>query len=359
MANHTAVQHLGYSLDSLEHELWEILFSIPVAVLHGICGAGLRRRKASDPDMNAWLINNYIKSKNRPCAYTLELTDQIGRAPALGDLMKIVSEVRRYLEPDGSKEGEDLAIRVDSVNRVLTDVERSNSRQSNWRFYLKSQSSRKNLSDLLDSLDDTLADMAQQGYGLDEPMPWALRDVGYTHDGPGRLKAQENLSSGSNLLMSLSSAIAQSHPDFIARAKAQKQLDPDSIPVAYKMHGEIIFLCFRPVHAVLAEAAFSVIGLSYSKDGRGFNTIEAGISVASNNRYELVDWQRWQRDLLEESPLRMNAAADKARIEEMEKAERQSEFLEYNSVLRDIARIGLVHDAFDEMVHACKRAHRR
>jgi hypothetical protein len=74
--DHSAVKKLNMGLSNVEAELFEMLQSVPVAVMHGICGAGLRSRKASDPDMYAWLVNNYIKSEGRPCIYMLELTDQ-------------------------------------------------------------------------------------------------------------------------------------------------------------------------------------------------------------------------------------------------------------------------------------------
>jgi hypothetical protein len=288
--DHSAVKKMNMGLSNVEAELHEMLLSVPYAVMHGICGASLRSRKASDADMYAWLVNNYIQSEGRPCIYMLELTDQIGRAPTLEDTRKIVSEARRYMDPDGSESDEKLAIRVDSVRHPSTEDEVRDSKTQGWRFYLRSDDARKHPKALLDELEKELDTRSQGGHASDKPMPWALRDVGYTHNGPSRLKAQEKLSSAANRIMGLFSAIAESHPDFIARQKKQLEDDQTVQPAKYQAHGEVIFLCFRHTHAALAECMFSVLARSYSKWGRGFNTVEAGQSIASNKQYDLLEF---------------------------------------------------------------------
>lgn len=352
--SHSAVQKLDLGVDGVATEIFEMLLSVPVAVMHGICGAGLRRRKASDVDIYAWLVKNYVKSVKRPCVYMLELTDQIGRAPTRDDLSEIVLEARRYLEPDGSTQDQDLAIRIDSFKRVLSSAQRQESRTQNWRFYLRSADARDDLKALLDELEKNVVALLQSGHSATKPMPWVLRDVGYTHDGHKRLKAQENLSGGSNLLMSLFSAIAQTHPVFKARAKQQTDADATAVPVTlrYAVHGEVIFLCFRRFHAVLAECMFSCLAQSYSSMGKGFNTVQAGTSVASNKHYKDEDWADWQFDVLNESPFEENAKADDKMIEELEAVEESSKFLKYHAVLDEIATLEAVKDRVDELMMA-------
>jgi hypothetical protein len=192
--------------------------------------------------------------------------------------------------PDGSESDEKLAIRVDSVRHPSTEDEVRDSKTQGWRFYLRSDDARKHPKALLDELEKELDTRSQGGHASDKPMPWALRDVGYTHNGPSRLKAQEKLSSAANRIMGLFSAIAESHPDFIARQKKQLEDDQTVQPVKYQAHGEVIFLCFRHTHAALAECMFSVLARSYSKWGRGFNTVEAGQSIASNKQYDLLEF---------------------------------------------------------------------
>jgi hypothetical protein len=258
--------------------------------------------------------------------------------------------------PDGSESDEKLAIRVDSVRHPSTEDEVRDSKTQGWRFYLRSDDARKHPKALLDELEKELDTRSQGGHASDKPMPWALRDVGYTHNGPSRLKAQEKLSSAANRIMGLFSAIAESHPDFIARQKKQLEDDQTVQPVKYQAHGEVIFLCFRHTHAALAECMFSVLARSYSKWGRGFNTVEAGQSIASNKQYDLLEfWEDWQADVYYHSPFQSNAEADKKRIEELEAAEREMNFLKYNKVSREIELYREVREAVNDLMRAFGR----
>lgn len=81
-----------------------------------------------------------------------------------------------------------------------------------------------------------------------------------------------------------------------------------SLGLDYATHAEIIFLCFREEHAVSAEIVFSILRESYVETGKGFTTIEAGRSNASNKLYDISYWNAWQTDVLANSPILLNHA---------------------------------------------------
>ena len=208
----------------------------------------------------------------------LEFTDQIGRTPTLQDMREIVCDARTYSDPQGEDEDEDyeVARRVDEAGRGrLSTAEREARRKDAERTYLKSGEARVQLDNLLSSMERDMHDLLQRDHKDDQPMPWVLRDVGYTNNYRRRLRAQEGLKSSSNPLMSLFNAIAQSNPTFMAREKAANAANTNAAgavnitAVQYRLHGDVIFQSFRWEHAFIAEIVFTVLAQSYTWLGRG------------------------------------------------------------------------------------------
>lgn len=279
---------------------FQVLISIPMAVLQGICGASLRARKGRDEDMYAWLTNNLRKASGRPSIYMIEFTDQVGGALRYKDMRRVVGYIRRYASPQSSADV-DLAVEVDQASAAypLTEDDEEAIRAQGHRAWISNAQARTALLELLDKLDEQIT--AAIGVDPDDTrrMPFVMRDVGYTHRGIKRLDEQD-LTPSANMIMAVFGAVAKA-----------KELP-------YKLYGEFIFLGFRREHAALAEVLFSILAQSYTWTGRGFNSVLAGGSIASNSQYEEGDWNLWQADVLRESPIEENARIERERAQDLE-----------------------------------------
>lgn len=204
----------GMSSDVLKGDIFEILCSIPVAVLRGICGAGLQARKVMDEKLFAWLSNNLRKSAKRPCIYMLELTSRRGRPQTLGHMREFARCARAYVDP-GKPADYDIIIHVDqkSANYDFSTTDKNERRRLITRTWLPTQAGTKNqdrLREFLNKLDENIDEFAKS-HDDDTDFPYPLREVGYSDDSLIRLQHQENMATGSNRFLSLFNAIAQSH----------------------------------------------------------------------------------------------------------------------------------------------------
>jgi hypothetical protein len=86
-----------------------------------------------------------------------------------------------------------------------------------------------------------------------------------------------------------------------------------------------VFLGFRPEHAAAAEILFSILAESCTVTGKGFNGVQAGRNLGKHDQIEASSWNLWQKDVVEETPVRENAATERARIAEIEEGIRQGE----------------------------------
>jgi hypothetical protein len=270
---------------------FQILTSVPIPVLQGICGAGLQRRKALDLDMYAWLTNNLRKSESRPTIYMIELTDDIGRPLKYEDMRKLIKGVRVYIDEKVTAK-EDFAF-VKEVGRFgskhrLDSVARAAIRNG-AREWVSSSKARKKISQMLDKLEAIMADLLRQNPDETRRMPFVLRDIGYSDKGIKRLDAHIDLTTNGNKIMVL-----------FARVAGLKELG--------KLYGNYIFLAFREEHAMAAECLFSMLARSYTSFGTGFNGIEAGRSCDSALHYLATQWNFWQKETLEETPVKENMA---------------------------------------------------
>lgn len=115
----------------------------------------------------------------------------------------------------------------------------------------------------------------QLGGSGTQRLPFLLRDVGYTDDGKVRIQNQHQQHRSSNKIMNLFEAVCRC----------------DERIAGYSIQGEVVFLCFRKLHAKLGEIMFSLLGESYVETGRGFNGVEAGHHTRTLDNYDsLSQW---------------------------------------------------------------------
>ena len=112
---HAAITRLHYDCEVIKAEIFDILTSVLLSVLLGLCGAGLRVRKAHDEEMYAWLVKDLHKSKQRPSIHVLEFTDQVGRAPTLDDMELILGYIGSYLNANPSAQDSEAVLRIDKA----------------------------------------------------------------------------------------------------------------------------------------------------------------------------------------------------------------------------------------------------
>ena len=327
---------MNFSVEDLESEILEILASIPMGIMYSICGAGLRARKARDEELYAWLVNTYVGSIDRPCIYMLEFTDQIGRAPTLGDMRVIVQDARLYADAVQDQDAA-TALRVDRVGKSSWSQDDKDERRNNGhRSDLRSGEARAQLGNLLSHLEDEMRKLSIGGHKDDQPMPFVLSDVGYTNNCRQRLRAQENLKASSNQLMSLFSAIAQSNPTILAReaaaSAAASLAGANTTAVQYRLHGDVIFQCFQYKHAVIAEILFTILAQSYTWSGQGFNGFQAGVSNISNDKYHPRDWIYFHDTTMARGVWDVNIAAKKARVEKVKEDKQKRADLEQRAL---------------------------
>lgn len=211
-------------------------------------------------------------------------------------MQQYVEAAREYL----SHSGDDYALIVNSVTGAPDDAALELRENSYWRKYLPSKRSQERLERLLDQLEQKLSQLTEAGHPEGEAVPFLLRDIGYTDNGPSRLQNHENAQSSANKMLALFYAISKSSEDL----------------QSFDLYGEVIFLGFQDIHASLAEAVFSLLAQSYVETGMGFNSVQAGIQITSNRKYGLDEHQKFRADILANSPFYANVAAERQRIQQ-------------------------------------------
>lgn len=292
VAKHSAIPDDLQDSDDLKAICVSILASIPWDLLSSICGASVRRRKIADSGLKALLEANFNSSIARPCIYLYEFCDRDGLSLIVAEMRLIIVSARKYAHPtcDADKE---YAVAIDSVAAVggrLTAGERNNV-LAGHRRYLPNDTERRKLDEMLIALEALIADMPDE-----DRVPFVLREVGYTNDGPRRMDKEHGRHSSSNKMMNLFEAISY-----------------ESLGATYENRGEVIFLCFERTHATVGEILFSILAPCYHHTGRGFNGVEAGNSVRSVDKVtDLRKWDAWLDAA--SAPIEANIACEKQRI---------------------------------------------
>ncbi|KAK3112031.1 hypothetical protein LTR53_012112 [Teratosphaeriaceae sp. CCFEE 6253] len=283
---------VGCSFEAFRMECSEILAALEPALLRGIMGAGVTRRKRVDPDLRARLAKNRKLSVNRPCIYLLELTDDDGCSLNVSSIRRLIRIAKQYASESPTGADTDKALLIDQVKGDLTPAEKAEVRGGARRYLTKT--TRRSLDTFVQNLEREIEDLADE-----DVLPFMLRDVGYTDNGIRRLDDQHLKHHSSNKLMNLIEAICVCDVALNDR---------------YRMRGGVIYLCCRFAHARFGEILFSILGQSYVATGRGFNGVQAGLSVASNDKWTGADWGEWQVETLNDTPMRQNVDLEIARI---------------------------------------------
>ncbi|KAK6442155.1 hypothetical protein LTR95_001624 [Oleoguttula sp. CCFEE 5521] len=314
-----ALEHSGVTTDrpTANLRIIQMLATLPDALLYAICGSGVQARKAVDPELQAVLAANLEASVDRPCIYEMELVDRNGNPPSLRDTEKLISCARRYMTPSAHESDARLISRIDKAKGRLTQGDiQAQDKNPNWKRYLPRESNPVTLETVLAAMERECSALKAEGYPQDIPLPWSMRDIGYTNSGPRRIKEQVN-HRGSNKYMSVFEAIAVSETDW----------DAD-----YAVKGDVIFLCFDLRQARLAEVLFSLIAGSYKEPGRGCNTVNAGASNRSNEEFnDASQWSAFLRATLETTPYLDDMEREKQRAQDWNRqhAERNPRLLDY------------------------------
>lgn len=252
--------------------------------------------------MYAWLTNNLRKSDQRPSIYMIEFTDRRGRAVKVKEMREIVRVVRAYISPKSPADS-DLAVEVDLVGEKqgLGSDHEQEIRDNSRRKFIRSAKGLERLEEFLDEVDNQIAAILAKDPNDEHRMPFVLRDIGYSGVGEKRLEQHLDLGKSANPVMAL----------FAAAASVRG--------MPYALHAEYIFLGFRREHAALSEIQFSIFAQSYTSTGKGFNSVRAGGSNETNSSVPEEDWNKYQADVLANSPMEVNACLERQRIEHLER----------------------------------------
>lgn len=212
--------------------------------------------------------------------------------------------VRAYISPKSPSDG-DLAVEIDSVGSkdgIGSDYEQE-IRDNYRRKFIRSAKGRERLGELLDGVDDQIAAILAKDPNDEHRMPFVLRDIGYSGVGEARIEQHLELGTSANPVMAV----------FAAAASVRG--------MPYALYAEFIFLGFRRDHAALGEILFSILAQSYTWTGKGFNSVRAGGSNRTNMNVSEEDWNRYQADVLANSPMEVNARLERQRIQHLEREE--------------------------------------
>jgi hypothetical protein len=327
---HKALAEIYTTEKSFVSMAFQMLISVPLPVLQGICGAGLQRRKALDEDVYAWLTNNLRKSEDRPAIYMIEFTDDVGRSLTYEDMRTISEGVRDYINPIDDDDIE-FALQVERIgDKYGLDADEEQLIRNGGRTWVRTGDARARLSTLLRNLEAQIDAELTQNPDLSRPMQFVMRDIGYSNRGVKRLDDHLDLMASGNRIMVIFA--------LVAKAKGLKQ---------YSLHGDVIFTAFREEHAIAAEVMFSLLAQSYITSGKGFNSVQAGLSNRSNFTYTAAHRNLWRKDILEESPARGNAREEQKRIDEINE---QLEYAERDILVQRITARLAVKKHLDTLI---------
>jgi hypothetical protein len=102
----------------------KILASVPMQILRSLAGSGVYRRAYHDEEFEKIVIDFEDRSDARPCIYTIEFIDKIGRPPSVGEMRRIVKIVRRYSSDRPTVQEAEEAVEIEGIINLLSDVEK-------------------------------------------------------------------------------------------------------------------------------------------------------------------------------------------------------------------------------------------
>lgn len=299
-AKHSALK--GISDLAWQDSVSEVLAMTPSNIIEALCGPGLRYSRVRDGDLRQILETYRREAVNRPCQYVLELVNALGETPLVGEMRAVIEAVRSYLRfEDADDEAIDFAVRVDQCMGTLLSNHEKDAIRNGERKYVsgtdenQQDKMRPKVEKLLDAIERALDGLADH-----ERMPFVLTDVGYTDNGVARIDKQHKRHQSSNDIMNIIEAVAITVLDG-----------------KYRIQGDVVFLCAHRDHGAIGEIVFSFLANSYSKDGRGFNGVDAGVQLNSLRKALYVDESYWNphiQSAMDTGPMKANIAAENERL---------------------------------------------
>jgi hypothetical protein len=131
----------------------------------------------------------------------------------------LIDRARKYADP-ANEDDKRFAVDVDGVAGHLSHRERNDIVAGNTRRYLPHDTARAKLAEMLNALESQINGMSEA-----ERVPFVLREVGYTDNGPRRLE-QHGKHSFSNKMMNLFEAISYADKDVGSTYYAAILLNP-------------------------------------------------------------------------------------------------------------------------------------
>ncbi|KAK5710599.1 hypothetical protein LTR17_018774 [Elasticomyces elasticus] len=279
----------------------EMLHFMPEALKIGLISGQLKQNLSMMPPTTvSQIMPSPISANNdpkiRPVIYGWFHTKKRNGSPPsktdylalLAGLVKYIVHARAYFG-QGTRSGNADVGFVAKVDRwkkggVPTWMDggaaETRNRLDGARRYFKSKSNIDNAEQWAAELRSRL-DLIPQGME-DEPLPWAISEVGWTFTPPKRRSAHEGHSYGSmNALMSLVEALGAITID--EPAGTLGTLDE------HRMHWHILFQVFDRDQVELSEHLVSRLAHSYHFLG-GLNVVIGGASIASADKITDVEW---------------------------------------------------------------------
>lgn len=243
-----------------------MLRSMSTALLRAIIQGQVPRLAAWDAGEvfdGFWILNEGEECE-KPGIYLQSLCDEAGFSPSASQWLEVTDLMIVYISND--KASEELATDVDQIIHPEPRWPRSLTakglrRYMDWRSYLdKSRNEpdrhhRKMVQCFVDQLRKRL-----QNETLHAPMKVPLVDIGFSYRPKQRLR-QHRQHESSNYLMNLAEALFKYR-----------------YPGMFRLLQRIMFKCFRPVQAFMAEIVFTRLAQGYVNGGGGFNHSPAGLS---------------------------------------------------------------------------------
>lgn len=230
-----------------------------------------------------------------------ELVHKITReAPSADILLKILDIAHEYFH--GRNDGR--AFEIDSLHYRTWTKFRS---KRGERFYTQNdryQHVAKRV-DEFDKLERRMKDVWSTWTAAEKalPMTQPIREAVYAKECWEHIEQYKRYGS-SNYLTSLFDSICT--------------LYPQEIGGTFGIESAIIYLMGRPDEASTAKQFFTTIARADTSAGRGFSHEDAGISVSSADHAN-IDWAKASLYVMKESRLIENMAAEKKRLEELQK----------------------------------------
>ena len=227
-----------------------------------------------------------------PIEYSNWLVDAQGHSPCPLQLATAAQRVMRYTNLPPEEGDDDVARAIDNAVNAWTGQRRR---------YFRSGRARRVIRDFARDVIRRCRDLPEEM--REQPLEFALGEVGYTKDPDWRFRVHRNHAKDSNYLMNIfEAALCSLFPQFRIL----------QLP---------LFICLGSTQAWLGEIVFTQLLHAYTHEARGFNHCAAGLSTNTVQYFfNDQDWEQIRRRAEEPAKEKLRDA-----IERVERQEREEE----------------------------------